>query len=80
VRRAFQLTERFRLDITAQATNLMNSAEWSSGAGGGVGSTDTINNPANGQIVGLATGGSFGQWGMGTYPPREIELVGRIVF
>jgi len=80
VRRTFNLTERFKLDLTAAMTNLMNSAEWNTSPTGAVGSTDTINNPGNGQIVGLATGGTYGQWGTGTYDPRQIELVGRIVF
>ena len=44
------------------------------------GGTDTVDNRANGQIVGLPTGGSYGQWGVGTYDPRQIELIGRIVF
>jgi trimeric autotransporter adhesin len=80
LRRTFKLTERLKLDFTAAATNLMNSAEWSSSPGGGIGSTDTVNNTANGQIVGLSQGGSYGTWGMGTFDPRQIELVGRIIF
>ncbi len=80
LRRTFKLTERFKLDVTAAATNLMNSAEWSSSPGGGGGGTDVVNNPANGQIVGLLQGNTYGTWGNGTNPPREIEMVGRIVF
>jgi hypothetical protein len=80
IRRTFNLTERFKLDLTAAVTNLMNTAEWNSAPSGGAGGTDTVNNPANGQIVGLTTGGSYGQWGAGTYDPRQVELIGRIVF
>ena len=80
VRRTFNLTERFKLDITAAVTNVMNTAEWSSSPSGGAGGTDTVDNRANGQIVGLVTGGGYGQWGTGTYDPRQIELIGRIVF
>ena len=80
LRRTFKLTERFKLDVTAEALNLMNSAEWSSSPGGGAGGTDVVNNPANGQIPGLPQGNGYGTWGMGTFAPREIEMVGRIVF
>jgi hypothetical protein len=80
LRRNFKLTERFNLDLTASAQNLMNSAEWNSSPSGSAGSTDVVNNPANGQIVGLSQGGTYGTWGMGTFAPREIELIGRIVF
>jgi trimeric autotransporter adhesin len=80
LRRAFKLTERFTLDITAAATNLMNSAEWSSSQSGSVGNFDTTNNPANGQIVGLSQGGTYGTANKTTYDPRQVELVGRIVF
>ncbi len=55
-------------------------AEWNSSPAGGAGGTDVIDNRANGQIVGLAQGNGYGTWGVGTYDPRQIELVGRIVF
>jgi hypothetical protein len=80
LRRTFKLTERFNLDLTAAATNLMNSAEWNNSPAGGLGGTDTVDNRANGQIVGLPQGNGYGTWNLGTFPPREIELVGRIVF
>jgi len=80
LRRTFKLTERFKLDVTAESTNVLNSAEWSSTPGGGAGGTDIVNNPANGQIVGLSQGNTYGTWGNGTFAPREIEMVGRIVF
>jgi len=80
LRRTFKLTERFNLDITAAATNLMNSAEWNNLSSGSIGNFDTVNNPANGQIVGLSQGGGYGTSSKATYDPRQIELVGRIVF
>ena len=55
-------------------------AEWNASEGGGVGGTDVVNSPANGQIPGLVQGGSYGQRGNGTYDPRQVELIGRIVF
>jgi hypothetical protein len=80
LRRTFNLTERFKLDITAAATNVLNTAEWNSAPSGGIGGTDTVDNRANGQIVGLPQGNGYGTWGTSTYDPRQIELIGRITF
>jgi hypothetical protein len=80
LRRTFNLTNRFKLDITAAATNLMNSAEWNNSPSGNIGNINTVNNPANGQIVGLSQGGSYGTSTKATYDPRQIELTGRILF
>ena len=80
LRRTFNLTERFKLDITAAATNVLNTAEWNNSPSGTIGATDVVNNPANGQIVGLPQGNTYGNWTTTTFDPRQIELVGRIVF
>jgi trimeric autotransporter adhesin len=80
LRRNFKLTERLKLDITAAATNLMNSAEWNNSQSGTIGNFNTVNNPTAGQIVGLSQGGTYGTSSKATYDPRQIELVGRIVF
>jgi hypothetical protein len=80
LRRTFNLTERLKLDITASAQNLMNTAEWNNSPSGSIGATDTVDNRANGQIVGLPQGNGYGTWGMSTYDPRQVELIGRIVF
>ena len=79
IRKTINITERYKLDLTGAITNLLNMAEWSSGEGGGAGGTDTIDNVANGQIVGLTTG-TYGNRGNGTYDPRQVELIGRILF
>jgi len=80
LRRAFNLTERFKLDITAAATNVLNTAEWNNSPSGTIGGTDVVNNPANGQIVGLPQGNTYGNWTTATFDPRQVELVGRIIF
>lgn len=80
LRRTFNLAEGFRLDITAATTDVFNHPERSSVNSGGVGGTDVVNNPANGQIVGLATGGGYGTSGVGSYDRRQVELIGRILF
>jgi len=79
LRRQFPLNERFKLEISALASNLANHPEWSSVNGGGLGGTTTTNKPSNGQIVGYGSG-AFGNRGMGTFDPRQIQLQGRITF
>jgi trimeric autotransporter adhesin len=81
LRKTFNLTERYKLDISADATNVTNTAEWSSSPSGTIGATDTVNNLANGQIPGLPSANTgYGSWGLATYDPRQIEFVGRITF
>jgi hypothetical protein len=79
LRRQFPLYERFKLEISALAQNFANHPEWNSQPSAGAGGTDTVNNPANGQIPGYGSGG-FGTYGMGTFDPRQIQLQGRITF
>ena len=79
MRKTFDITERYKMDITAAITNLLNMAEFSSGEGGGAGGTDTIDNVANGQIVGLTTG-TYGTRGNGTYDIRQVGPIGRLTF
>jgi hypothetical protein len=79
LRRQFPLYERFKLEISALASNFANHPEWNSQPSAGAGSTDTVNNPAKGQIPGYGSGG-FGTYGMGTFDPRQIQLQGRITF
>jgi hypothetical protein len=89
LRRQFPLKERFKLEISAEATNLANHAELSSVWSGALGSTNTVSNPSNGQVVGYGVspspstsnpGGAFGTLGMNTFDPRQIVLNGRITF
>lgn len=67
------------MDITAATTDVFNHPERSAGNNGGIGGTNTINNPANGQIPGYGSGG-YGTSGVGTYDPRQVEFTGRIIF
>ena len=79
LRRQFPLNERFKLEISAEATNLANHAELSGVWSGALGGTNTVNNTSNGQVVGYG-GGAFGTLGTTTFDPRQIVLNGRITF
>jgi len=79
LRRQFPIYERFKLEISALAQNFANHPEYNAQPSAGAGGTDTVNNPANGQIPGFGSGG-YGTYGMGTFDPRQIQLQGRIIF
>jgi hypothetical protein len=92
LRRTFPVTERFRLEIAAEASNLLNHAEFnganSTAYSGNLGSPNLVNNPNAGLIPGLGTstgslnGSSraFGTMGVGTFDPRQITMHARVVF
>jgi hypothetical protein len=75
LRRQFPITERFKVDISAQATNAFNHPEYSNVHGGGLGGTNT----SSAQPIGYGTG-AFGSRSLATFDPRQIVLNGRITF
>jgi len=80
LRRTFPITERFRLQLAADATNLLNHTELSGNFSGGLGNTNLSNNPAAGLIPGLGTSATFGTVGVGAFDPRQITMHLRIQF
>ena len=75
LRRQFPITERFKLDISAQATNAFNHPEYSTVNNGALGGTNTnASSP-----IGYG-GGAFGTRNLNTFDPRQIVLNGRITF
>jgi hypothetical protein len=75
LRRQFSITERFKVDISAQATNAFNHPEYSNVHGGGLGGTNT----SSAQPIGYGTG-AFGSRSLATFDPRQIVLNGRVTF
>jgi hypothetical protein len=75
LRRQFPITERFKIDISAQATNAFNHPEYSAVHSGALGGTNT----SSAQPIGYGTG-AFGTRGLTTFDPRQIVLNGRITF
>jgi hypothetical protein len=80
LRRTFPVTERYRLEIAADASNLLNHAEFNGAYSGGLGSTNVVDNPNGGFIPGQGTSSSFGTRGVGTFDPRQITMSARVVF
>ena len=66
LRRTFALRERIKLQISADASNLLNHAELSGNFNGGLGNTNLTNNPSAGLIPGYGNSATFGTVGVGT--------------
>ncbi|SDF06272.1 TonB-dependent receptor [Terriglobus roseus] len=80
LRRSFPLFERFQLDVAAEATNLLNTAEYNGAYVGGLGSPNLVNNASKGLIPGLGTSSTFGTVNMNAFDPRQIQMHARLVF
>jgi hypothetical protein len=80
LRREFAVHERVRLQIAADAVNLLNHAELSGSYNGGLGSTNLTNNPSAGLIPGYGNSATFGTIGVGTFDPRQITMHVKVVF
>jgi hypothetical protein len=74
VRREFVLPHAMRLEVGADAMNILNHTQFSASYNGALGGTVTTPNPALGLVPGMGNSNSFGTRGMGTYNPRQIML------
>jgi hypothetical protein len=80
LRRAFAIRERLRLEISANATNVLNHTELNGNYNGGLGSTILTNNPSSGLIPGYGNSSSYGTIGTGTFDSRQIVMQARVIF
>jgi hypothetical protein len=80
LRRSFPIRESVRLQLSADASNLLNHAELNGNYNGGLGNTTLSNNPSAGLIPGLGTSSTFGTLGVGAFDPRQVTMDVRIVF
>src|SRR5579875_929758 len=74
VRKNIKLTERFNLEIAANATNLLNSTELNGQYTGALGNTNTVTNSRLGLVPGEGTNNAYGTIGNATYDPRQITF------
>jgi hypothetical protein len=63
LRRTFRIRESMNLELAADASNLLNSAEYSGNYTGALGNTNLVNNAAKGLAPGL-----------GAFPPRQVTM------
>jgi len=80
LRRAFPIHERYRIDISAEATNLLNNAQYNGTYVGSLGSTNLTNNPTGGLIPGLGTSATFGTLNLNSFDARQIQMHARFAF
>ena len=74
IRREFALPNAMRLELGADAMNILNHTQFSGSYTGALGGTVTTANPALGLVPGMGNANSYGTRGMGTYNPRQIML------
>lgn len=75
--------ERLRLQLSAEASNLLNNTQFRPNMTAGTGATFTnvsAAQRAQGIRPGMLQNDNFGTWGMATFDPRQIELRLRILF
>ena len=72
IRREFALPNALRLELAADAMNILNHTQFSGSYTGALGGTVTTANPALGLVPGMGNSNSYGTRGMGTYNPRQI--------
>ena len=84
LRRTFPVTERIKLEVAAEVSNLLNHTEFNgennSGFDGNLGNPNLVNSPGTGLIPGLGTSSTYGTMGVGTFDPRQITMHARVVF
>ncbi len=69
------MRERISLQIAADATNVLNHAEYNGNFSGGLGST-----VLSGPTTGYGTSTTFGTLGVGTFDPRQVTMHVRVNF
>jgi hypothetical protein len=74
VRRAFTIRERYNLELSGEAANLINNAQYSGNYNGGLGGTNLTTNTAKGLTPGMGQSDTYGTMGLGTFDPRQITL------
>jgi hypothetical protein len=75
LRRTFAIREQVRLEISADATNVLNHTEYNGNFTGGLGST-----VLSGPTAGYGTSTTFGTLGVGTFDPRQVTMHLRVTF
>jgi hypothetical protein len=85
LRREFRIRERFNLEVAANATNLFNHTQFAANYDGGLGSTNTALNAANGLRPGMGSAGNtFGTLSLSStaavFDPRQIVMNVRLRF
>lgn len=74
VRRAFKIREKYSLELSGEAMNVLNSAQYNGNYNGGLGGTNLTTNASRGLKPGMGLSDTFGTMGVGTFDPRQVTL------
>ncbi|MFB3777754.1 MAG: TonB-dependent receptor domain-containing protein [Bryobacteraceae bacterium] len=74
LRRNIRITERYNLELSAEAVNVLNHTQFNGAYTGNLGSTNTATNATTGLKPGMGSSSTFGTKGNGTFDPREVIL------
>jgi hypothetical protein len=74
IRRSFKLKERMKLDVSAEAANVLNHTEMRGNSSLGLGATTLADNAATGLYRGMGNSAGYGAYGAATYDPRQITM------
>jgi hypothetical protein len=80
VNRMFKITERFHLELLAEATNLLNATNIQPSAINNGVSPSVLADPSTNTKVGQNTNVNFGTLGMSLFEPRQVTLSMRLRF
>jgi hypothetical protein len=80
IRREFGLPNSMRIEVAADAMNILNHTQFSGSYAGGLGGTVTSPNAALGLVPGMGNANNFGTRGMATYNPRQIMMRATVRF
>jgi hypothetical protein len=78
LKRLFNIRENMILQLGVDVTNLLNHTEYNASPGptyqNNLGNTNTVANPALGQVPGQGTNDAFGTMGVSSFDPRQFVL------
>jgi trimeric autotransporter adhesin len=80
LRREFELPNAMRLEIGADAMNVLNHTQFRNAYAGGLGGTVTTANPALGLVPGMGGANNYGTRDMTTFNPRQVMVRASVKF
>ena len=69
------MREKIKLQISADATNVLNHTEYNSSYGGGL-----VNTTLTGSTIGYGTSTTFGTLPVAAFDPRQVTMHVRVIF
>ncbi len=80
LRREFVLPNNLRLEVGADAMNVLNHTQFRDAYNGGLGGTVTTANPTLGLVPGMGNANNYGTRNMSTFNPRQVMVRATVKF